>query len=223
MPGTPHMSDPSPSDHPPPRQPLILRATHWINVPAMAGMVMSGLGIHNAHPILPWPVPAWATLGGWLGGSTVWHFAVMWLLVANGAVYLVYGLASGHLRRRLTPLRLGDGLHDLRLALAFRLRHEPGRYNNIQKALYIGVLLAGVLMVASGLAIWKPVQFAGLTALFGGFAAARVVHFLGMAGILAFLLLHVVMVAIVPATLPPMILGRARGRRRKTVGGKDDE
>lgn len=196
--------------------PLVVRVTHWVNLAAMIGMIMSGLGIYNADPILPVRFPAWSTLGGWLGGSTIWHFAVMWLLVGNGAVYLLYGVASGHLRRRLLPIRAREGLRELRLALTLRLRHEGGAYNTIQKALYLAVLLAGALMVASGLAIWKPVQFSGLTALFGGFAAARVVHFVGMAGFVAFMLVHVAMVAVVPSTLPPMIpgLGRWIARRR---------
>lgn len=187
--------------------PLVVRLTHWTNALAMVCMVMSGMGIYNAHPILPFHFPERMTLGGWLGGSTVWHFAVLWLFVANGSVYLAYGTASGYLRRSLLPLRLGDLLRDLRLALTFRLGHAGHSYNAIQKAMYLGALLLGVLMVASGLAIWKPVQFAWLTSLFGGFEWARVVHFAGMAALLGFFIVHIVMVAIVPQTLRSMVLG----------------
>lgn len=189
-----------------------VRITHWVNLFAMVCMVMSGLGIYNAYPILPLHFPAWATLGGWLGGSTIWHFAAMWLLVGNAAIYLGYGLLSGTLRRRLFPIRVADGLRDLKLALTFRLKHDGGGYNTIQKTLYVGVLAAGVLMVASGLAIWKPVQLSWLTALFGGFATARIVHFAGMSAIVGFTIVHVAMVAIVPSTLRTMTIGAPHGK-----------
>ena len=59
------------------------------------------------------------------------------------------------------------------------------------------------------LAIWKPGQFQELTFLFGGFDLARIIHFLGMAGIVLFLIVHIALVVIVPKTLPTMITGRA--------------
>ena len=198
---------------------LPVRLTHWVNVYAMVCMFMSGWGIYNASPIFGFAFPAWATLGGWLGGSTSWHFAVMWLLVANGSVYLLWGLASGHFRRDLltvTPRAVG---RDLAAALRFRLVHEAGRYNAVQKAMYLGVLLLGVLVVLSGLAIWKPVQLHELTDFFGGFAAARIVHFTAMAGIALFLLVHLALVIVVPSTLPPMITGWARSHRKEGGNG----
>jgi thiosulfate reductase cytochrome b subunit len=191
--------------------PLYVRLTHWINVYAMGCMFMSGWAIYNATPIFGFRFPQWATLGGWLGGATAWHFAVMWLLLGNGLVYLLAGVLGGHLRRDLldvTPRAFG---RDFVAAIRLRLPHAPGRYNAVQKALYLGVLALGVLIVLSGLAIWKPVQLAELTALFGGFAAARVVHFIAMAGIGLFVVVHLALVALVPRTLPPMITGRAPG------------
>lgn len=199
--------------------PLVVRLTHWTNALAMVCMVMSGMGIYNAHPILPFHFPESMTLGGWLGGSTVWHFAVLWLFVANGLVYLAYGAASGYLRRSLLSLSIGDLLRDLRLAFTFRLGHAEHSYNAIQKSMYLGALLLGALMVASGLAIWKPVQFAWLTGLFGGFEWARVVHFAGMAAILGFFIIHIVMVAIVPQTLRSMVFGAvSRSERERDHG-----
>lgn len=195
--------------------PLVVRLTHWTNAFAMVCMVMSGMGIYNAHPILPFHFPESMTLGGWLGGSTVWHFAVLWLFVANGLVYLAYGTASGYLRRRLLSLRPRDLLRDLRLAFTFRLGHADNSYNAIQKAMYLGALLLGALMVASGLAIWKPVQFAWLTSSFGGFEWARVVHFAGMAALLGFFIIHIVMVVIVPRTLKSMVFGVVSGSERE--------
>lgn len=187
-----------------------VRVTHWLNVFAMVCMFMSGWGIYNASPIFNFNFPEWATLGGWLGGSTAWHFAVMWLLVANGLVYLLGGLFSGHLRRDLLAVTPGAVWSDFTAALRLRLGHTVGRYNAVQKAMYLGVLLLGALIVLSGLAIWKPVQLQELTALFGGFATARIVHFVSMAGIGLFVLVHLALVLLVPRTLPPMITGRAK-------------
>ncbi|MGF6918926.1 cytochrome b/b6 domain-containing protein [Paraburkholderia sp. 40] len=190
--------------------PLVVRVTHWINAFAMACMVMSGWAIYNASPIFPFRFPVWATVGGWLGGSIAWHFAAMWLLCANGLLYLAYGVASGHLRRKLLPVRARELARDAALALRLRLPHETGRYNAVQRALYLLVLLLGVLLVASGLSIWKPVQLSWLTALFGGFDFARRVHFVAMAGVVGFVVVHLLLVLLVPRTLPPMFTGRAR-------------
>ena len=137
------------------------------------------------------------------------NFAGMWLLTINGIVYLVYGILSGHFRRAFFPVGPGAVVRDAIAALRFRLPHRLGVYNAVQKTLYLGVLAAGVIMVLSGLAIWKPGQFQELTWLFGGFDVVRVIHFLGMAAIVAFVIVHVALVIIVPKTLPAMITGRA--------------
>ena len=201
--------------------PLTVRVTHWLNALAMIIMIMSGWRIYNSDPILPFSFPVWPTLGGsyegsvdihnedGLAGALQWHFAGMWLLAINGAIYLAYGLLSGHFRHAFFPVGPAAVLRDTLAALQFRLPHRLGAYNAVQKTLYLGVLTAGVVMVLSGLAIWKPGQFQELTWLFGGFDVARVIHFLGMAAIVAFLIVHVALVVIVPKTLPPMITGRA--------------
>jgi thiosulfate reductase cytochrome b subunit len=189
---------------------LIVRITHWINAFAMVCMVMSGWAIYNASPIFPFRFPVWATVGGWLGGSIAWHFAAMWLLVGNGLVYLAHGLATRHLRRHLLPVRPREVLRDFMRALRFQLPHEVGSYNAVQRLLYVAVLLLGVLLVASGLSIWKPVQFWWLAAMFGGFDFARRVHFVAMAGVVGFVVVHLALVMLVPRTLPSMITGRAR-------------
>jgi thiosulfate reductase cytochrome b subunit len=189
---------------------LIVRITHWINAFAMVCMVMSGWAIYNASPFFPFHFPAWATVGGWLGGSIAWHFAAMWLLVGNGLVYVVHGLATRHFSRDFLPLRARDVMRDFVRALRFQLPHEVGVYNAVQRLLYVAVLLLGVLLVASGLSIWKPVQFSWLTDLFGGFDFARRVHFVAMAGVVGFVIVHLALVMLVPRTLPSMITGRAR-------------
>ncbi len=201
--------------------PLLVRITHWINALAMFIMIASGWRIWNSDPIFDYYFPVAFTLGGdpalsqdlhnelGLASALQWHFAGMWLLVINGLTYFIYGLLSGHFRHAFFPVSPGAFFRDFFAALRFRLPHHPGAYNAVQKALYLGVLAAGVVMVLSGLAIWKPGQLQELAWLFGGFDTARLVHFLGMATIVLFLLVHVALVLIVPKTLPTMITGRA--------------
>jgi thiosulfate reductase cytochrome b subunit len=187
--------------------PLAVRVAHWLNALAIGCMLTSGWAIYNASPIFGFKFPVWATLGGWLGGAIAWHFAAMWLLLANGLFYLAYGVASGHFRRHLLPLRARDVVADASQALRFRLPHRPGIYNSVQKLLYWLVMALGVIVVLSGLSIWKPVQLEPLCNLFGGFDFARKVHFAAMAGIAAFVVVHLLLVAIVPKTLRPMLTG----------------
>ena len=189
--------------------PLLVRIVHWINAFAIVCMVMSGWTIYNASPLFGFDFPPWATLGGWLGGAIAWHLAAMWLLVANGLIYIGYGVLAGHFRRHFLPLRPRDLLRDATDALTFKLAHQPGIYNAVQRLMYIIVLLLGVLVVASGLSIWKPVQLDVLADLFGGYDTARRVHFVAMAGIVAFVAVHLALVLIVPSTLLPMLTGRA--------------
>jgi thiosulfate reductase cytochrome b subunit len=189
--------------------PAWVRITHWINALAMLVMIGSGWEIYNASPLFPFTYPKSITLGGWLAGALLWHFAAMWVLAVNGLVYLVLGFLTGRFRRKLLPIRPGEVIADTRLALRGRLAHDDlSVYNAIQKLLYVGVILAGIIIVASGLAIWKPVQLQELTALFGGYDAARYVHFFAMAAIVAFLTIHVIMAFLVPKSLRAMIIGR---------------
>ncbi|TLU73880.1 cytochrome b/b6 domain-containing protein [Lichenicoccus roseus] len=206
------MSSSSPAD---PRKtivvhPLVVRLTHWINAFALGCMVASGWQIYNASPLLPFTFPAWATLGGWLGGGIAWHLAAMWLLVANALIYFAYGLFGRHFRRTLLPITPGGVWRDLRLALSFKLQHELGVYNAVQRLLYLVSLLLGVLAVLSGLALWKPVQLQVLDDLVGGYPVVRWIHFGAMAGLVGFFVIHIALVILVPRTLPSMITGRGR-------------
>lgn len=199
----------APPERPRPLHPVYVRIAHWINAVAILAMIGSGWQIYNASPLFAFEFPKGITLGGWLAGALLWHFAAMWLLLANGLVYVLLGLVTGRFRRKWLPLRPADFMRDLRAALSGRLRHgDPAVYNAVQKALYIGVMLAAVVSVASGLAIWKPVQLRVLTVLFGGYEPARLVHFFAMSAIVAFLAVHVAMAVIVPKTLRAIILGR---------------
>lgn len=189
--------------------PRWVRITHWINAVAMIVMIGSGWQIYNAAPLFPFAFPKSITLGGWLAGALLWHFAAMWVLAINGAVYVVLGLLTGRFRRKLLPIRPSDVIADTKAALTFRLSHDDlAVYNSVQRLLYTGVILAGVVIVLSGLALWKPVQLQELTALFGGYEATRYVHFFAMAAIVGFLVIHVVLALVVPKSLRAMITGR---------------
>jgi len=188
--------------------PLYVRITHWINAIAMLVMIGSGWQIYNASPLFGFTFPR-NSLGGWLAGGLLWHFAAMWLLIVNGLIYVVLGLATGRFRRKLLPIRPREVVGDAKAALTGKLRHDDlTRYNAVQKLVYVGILLTGGVIVLSGVAIWKPVQFRPLADLFGGFDTARYVHFFAMAAIVAFLIVHIVMAALVPKSLRAMITGR---------------
>jgi thiosulfate reductase cytochrome b subunit len=200
-------------EHAPPAgkviQPAWVRAMHWANAVAIVLMIMSGWQIYNASPLFGFSFSSSITLGGWLGGGLLWHFAAMWLLMVNGLLYLIVGLATGRFRRKLLPITPSGVIADTKAALTFKLSHDDlSRYNNVQKLLYAGIIVVGIVIVLSGLSIWKPVQLQYLTALFGGYDVARYVHFICMALICAFLVVHVVLALLVPKSLRAMIIGR---------------
>ena len=195
---------PAKTVHPP-----IVRITHWINAVAIVMMIMSGWQIYNAFPDLGFSFPAWMTLGGWLAGAIQWHLAAMWLFVGNGLVYLAYGVASGRFAAKFWPISPRAVLADIGKALRGHLSHgDLSVYNSVQKLLYSGVILAGIVAALSGLSIWKPVQFRIITDMLGDFDMARLVHFGAMATIVGFLVVHVAMSLLVPKSLRAMILGR---------------
>jgi thiosulfate reductase cytochrome b subunit len=198
------MTDDRPLIHP-----AWLRATHWLNALAVVIMMMSGWQIYNASPFFGFVIPKSITLGGWLGGAILWHFAAMWLLAANGLVYLICNAASGRLLRKFFPLSPRAVATDVLAAFKGMLAHDDLRqYNAAQRAAYLFVIADSVLLLLSGLVLWKSVQFPLLRELLGGYEAARREHFLAMAALLVFLAVHLVMVALVPRTLLPMIRGR---------------
>ena len=189
--------------------PVWVRVCHWTNAVAMVIMTMSGWQIYNASPLFNFVFPPSVTLGGWLAGGLLWHFAAMWLLTLNGIVYVILGLVTGRFRRRLAPVTAAGVMTDAKAALRGRLGHDdPARYNHLQKLFYAGILMVGALVVLSGLSIWKPVQFQYLTALFGGYDAARYVHFFAMSAIVLFTVLHSLMALLVPKSLRAMLIGR---------------
>ena len=189
--------------------PVWLRITHWVNALAVVVMIASGWRIYNASPLYDFTFPDAITMGGWLAGALQWHFAAMWMLAANGIVYLVSNLVSGRLFGRFFPVTPRAVLRDVRSALRGRLAHDDLRdYNQAQRAAYLFVMLDLVVLVLSGLVLWKSVQFGVLRELIGGYEAARHVHFAAMALLVAFVAVHLVMVAVVPRSLRTMIVGR---------------
>ncbi len=191
--------------------PIWVRVTHWVNAAAVLVMIGSGWEIYNASPLalFRFEFPKSITLGGWLAGALAWHFAAMWVFVVNGVVYVALGLATGRFRAKLFPIRPREVARDLMAALRRELSYEDlSVYNAVQKLFYVGVICAGLVVVLSGLAIWKPVQFQELAAFFGGYDTARYVHFVAMATIVGFLVVHVSLALMVPKTLRAMVVGK---------------
>lgn len=207
-------------------QPLAIRITHWVNIPVLVVMAMSGLqifcayphfgprgAIHARLPVDGWIPPSWARAGGWLAGARHLHFALAWLLVVNAIVYLVYLGVSREWRRRFfwPPRDIRPAIHQLLFYL--RLRKEPppvNLYNGLQRSAYTAALAFGILVVWSGLVMYKPVQLSWLGVLLGGYDGARLVHFACLIGLAGFALTHIVMVLLHPRSLGEMITGGKR-------------
>ncbi len=208
-------------------QPLIIRLSHWINIPLIVIMAGSGLQILAAYPsfgqrgaLYKWypfqgdAPPSWLRFGGWLAGARHWHFAIAWFLVLNGVIYLAYAIATGEWRRRVfLPRR--DATNAFRMFTYYlRLRKTPPPedfYNGLQRLAYTSAILFAIVIVLSGLAIYKPIQLYWLAALFGGYDGARVVHFACLVLLTLFALNHIVLVALHPRTLVAMVTGGKRG------------
>jgi thiosulfate reductase cytochrome b subunit len=189
--------------------PLIVRLTHWINAVAITLMVMSGWRIYNASPIFPFRFPPEITLGGWLAGALQWHFAAMWLFAANLLIYIAYGIFSGRFRLKLWPVTPRAVAGDISDFVRGRLSHtDLSMYNAIQKIFYITAIVAMIVLIASGLAIWKPIQLQELASLMGGYEGARRVHFFAMVTVVGFVAVHVAMALLVPKSLLAMVRGR---------------
>ena len=191
--------------------PLLVRIAHWINVLAVLIMIMSGWQIYNASPLFDFAFPDDVTLGGWLAGALQWHFAAMWLFVLNGVVYVTYGIVSGHFRRKLLPIAPLAVLRDVAAAFRGKLSHaDLTVYNAAQRAAYLALVFLLIVLVLSGLVLWKPVQFYWYGQYMGDYEGARLLHFFAMAGVFFIVVVHVVMVVLVPRTFPSMFTGRVR-------------
>jgi thiosulfate reductase cytochrome b subunit len=189
--------------------PLPVRIMHWINAIAIFIMIGSGWKIYNDDAILGWlHFPDSIVIGKWAQYGLQWHFFGMWIFVLNGLAYLTYGIATGRFRQKLFPISISEIVATIKDALRFRLAHDDlTHYNAVQKMLYLGVMAAGILIVITGLSLWKPVQFSELAGLFGSFQTIRVIHFLCMTAIVGFLLVHISLALLVPQSLVAMVTG----------------
>lgn len=183
------------------KHPLWIRVLHWLNVPLLALMAWSGILIYWANDIYPGFFPEWFYetfgVGHRLAEGLAIHFTVGWLFVINGALYLVLSFLLRHWReivpgrqsaRELVPVVLHD--------LGLRAEAPPQeKFNAAQKFAYTGAVVLGFLQIASGFAIYKPLQLGWLLVVFGGYEGARLVHFACMIFLFLFVLMHVVQVA----------------------------
>jgi len=189
--------------------PLSVRIMHWINAAAMIIIIMSGWKIYDDDVIFSWlRFPDAITLGKWAQNGLQWHFFGMWIVALNGLAYLFYGVTTGRFRSKLFPISPRELVATMRDAFTFRLNHDDlTHYNAVQKVLYVGIIVVGIVVVLSGLALWKPVQFSELATLFYDFQTTRLVHFLCMTAIVLFLVVHVTLTLIVPRSLVAMLTG----------------
>ena len=206
-----------------PLHPLPIRIMHWLVVPVLILMAASGLQIYAAYPaqgprgaqyrwfplqgITP---PAWLRFGGWLAGARHWHFALAWYLILIGVVYVGYLIARGEWRRRMfLPHR--DFSNAIGMFLYYlRIRKAPPPmefYNGLQRLAYTCAILFGIVIVWSGLAIYKPVQLRFLSVPLGGYDGARFIHFAMLWLLVGFAMTHIVLVALHPRELRNMITG----------------
>jgi thiosulfate reductase cytochrome b subunit len=201
--------------------PLVVRVTHWTWALGVLVLIGSGLRIYESDPLFDFTFPVWMTLGGsyenanrlhndfGLAGALLWHFAAMWLLLASLLVFVIWASVSGHFQRKYLPVTPREVVSNVTDFVKGRLPHDIGVRNAVQKLLYAFALVTMLVMVLSGLVMWKPVQFHTLGLLMGQYEGARYVHFFGMIGIVLFVIVHVALTLLVPKVLPPMITGRA--------------
>ena len=190
--------------------PIWLRLMHWFNATAVILLILSGWRIYDATNFMfGLHIPPKWTIGGWLGGAIQWHFAFMWLLVVNAVFYLTYNIVTRRLWRQFLPVTVQGLWQDALAFLKGHLSHADVRkYNNIQKLAYLFAMLDIVALIASGLVLWKSVQFPWLRVLLGGYEGARRVHFTAMSLMVGFIIVHVLMALAVPKTIKAMIWGR---------------
>jgi len=222
------------------RHRLPTRLWHWVNALTVFIMLMSGLMIFNAHPHLYWgqyganfdhpwlsfhgrPFPGWATIPSTynLAAARRWHLAFAWLLSVGLILFLVTSLINRHAQRDLAPsageVRPSHIWHDVREHA--RLRFPTGdaalRYNILQKLSYVAVIFVLLpLMLLSGFAMSPAMDAAWpwLLELFGGRQSARSIHFICAMALLAFIVVHLVMVLLAGPLneIGSMITGRFR-------------
>jgi thiosulfate reductase cytochrome b subunit len=192
-----------------PKHPRATRWFHWINVPLLFLMIWSGMMIYWANDVYrvgwgDWTLfhffPDWfydrLNLPHRLAEGMALHFFFMWFFALNGLAYVIYTFVSGEWRY-LVPGRhsfreaIQVVLHDLHLS---KIEPPPRKFNGAQQFAYTGVILMGAGSLATGLAIYKPTQFAWLDWVLGGYETARSEHFLLTIGYVLFFIVHIAQV-----------------------------
>ena len=191
------------------KHPLAIRWFHWVNFPVLTLMIWSGLLIYWANDVyrLGWgdttvlkffPESFYQALNlkSRLADGMAIHFIFMWVFFLNGFLYVLYTIFSGEWRY-LLPNRhsFGEAWQVLKYDLHLSKIHPPERkFNGAQQIAYTSVVLMGLGSLLTGLAIYKPTQFAWLTALCGGYGFARILHFALTVGYVMFFLIHIAQV-----------------------------
>ncbi len=191
------------------KHPRAIRWMHWLNFPILTVMIWSGLRIYWSFDISRVPPIRFGEdtffpdgfyevlqLDKKLARGMAFHFSFGWLFLLNGLVYVVY-LAVSREWKHLVPRRADLKkipavlLHDIGLR---KEAPEQGQYNVMQQLAYSLVIVMGFVALATGFAIYKPVQLGWLTALFGGYTSARLIHFIVSMSFVAFFVVHIVQV-----------------------------
>lgn len=191
------------------KHPLAIRWLHWINFPLLFVMIWSGLliywsnsvyrigfGEHTLFHFFPQGFFDAFGIGHRLAEGMALHFFFMWFFAINGVLYVLYTAISGEWRYLVPNLHsfkeaIQVTLHDLHLSKY----HPPRRkFNGAQQIAYTGVILMGAGSLLTGLSIYKPVQFAWLTTILGGYEWARWEHFWLTISYVLFFVVHVVQV-----------------------------
>lgn len=165
------------------------------------------LGVSNNAAGQPTAIgyPGWATFPSWRDLATArnWHFFWAWVLILNGLVYLLFSLASGHLRRDLLPrlkeISPANIAHDIvqHLKLKFPKGEDAKRYHVLQKLAYAGtalVLIPGMILTGLTMSPGASAYWGWLAPLFGGRQTARSIHWIFANLIIVFILVHLLMV-----------------------------
>jgi thiosulfate reductase cytochrome b subunit len=178
-----------------------VRWTHWVNFPILFLMIWSGILIYWANPVYRPHIPeSWYEALSWdhrLAEGMGVHFTLMWIFAINGALFVGYLIWTGRWRDRFPwPRHWPEAWHVTLHELGLRKEMPPAEtFNAAQRIAYTAADLLGVLALLTGLAIYKPIQLHGLTALLGGYETARHLHFWIMQAFVAFFLVHVLQVA----------------------------
>lgn len=171
---------------PVPSQAILAKTFHWVNIISLLLMMSSGLQIYNANPVFGgrggWHFPNLFLLGGWLGGGRDWHFAAMWIYSLNLLAYGLFVFISRRWERRFV-----DSSDVKAIRVSENVKRKNYAWHRLVYTLIIPIL---ILAIASGLAMYKPVQLHWLASLFGNWQTLRTVHFITVPTVLLFTFIH---------------------------------